>query len=212
MEMQAPFEVITPTLDGDVLAVLALADASFTVGQLSRMISASREGLRKVVRRLASQGIVTGEQHGPVTSYRLNRAHLAADPVIAIARLRSTFLARLEEAFASWPVAPTYAAVFGSAGRGAMTVLSDIDILVVRPEATSDPVWEEQVVSLSQSVTAWTGNDARFLEYSAEELDSERPEPVLLDVVAEGLTVYGSPSWLRKQMKRKGRGVIDGHS
>jgi predicted nucleotidyltransferase len=200
MELQRPFQVVTPTLDGDVLAVLALADSEFTVGQLKRMLPASGEGIRKVLRRLAGQGIVSVAVHGPVSSYRLNRTHLAAQPIIDLAQLRARFFDKLGHEVTEWSVAPMYAAVFGSAARGALTVSSDIDLLLVRPDGSDEDVWDEQVLELAQTVTQWTGNDVRSLEYTVSELSAARG-PVLEDVAREGLTVHGDPSWFRRQVK-----------
>lgn len=202
MELQRPFRLVTPTLDGDVLAVLALAEASFTVGQLRRMLDVSDEGIRKVLRRLAGQGIVTTRVHGPVSTYELNREHLAAQFVIAIAQLSGTFLDRLEHAFSAWDIPPKYAAVFGSAGRGQMTTSSDIDILLVRPDRCDEELWDEQVLKLTQQVTRWTGNDVRPLDYTVSELEEAR-EPVLQDVAREGLTVFGQPAWFRRRVKKR---------
>lgn len=201
MELQRPFRLITPTLDGDVLAVLALAEASFTVGQLRRMLDVSDEGIRKVLRRLVGQGIVSTQVHGPVSTYELNREHLAAQPVIDIAQLRSTFLDRVERALSAWAIPPKYAAVFGSAGRGQMTTSSDIDILLIRPDRCDEELWDEQVLELTQQVTRWTGNDVRPLEYTVSELEVAL-EPVLEDVEREGLTVFGQPVWFRRRVKK----------
>jgi hypothetical protein len=163
------------------------------------MLAASDEGLRKALRRLVGQGIVSVEVHGPVSTYRLNREHLAAQPVIDIARLRATLLLWLEEALSSWTIPPEYAAVFGSAGRGQMTSSSDIDLLLVRPDACDEDAWGEQVGDLADLVRRWTGNDTRPLQYAASELGTAH-EPVLQDIVREGLTVYGQPSWFRRQL------------
>jgi predicted nucleotidyltransferase len=183
-----------------VLAVLAQAESSFTVSQLQSMLSASDEGIRKVLRRLTGQGIVSAQMHGPVSTYELNREHVAAQPVMDLARLRTLFLERLEQALSAWVIAPEYAAVFGSAGRGKMTLTSDIDILLVRPDGYDEELWLEQVMDLTQKVTRWTGNDARPLEFAMSELDAAH-EPVLEDVAREGLTVYGDPSWFRRRIR-----------
>ena len=39
MELNRPLATVTPTLDGDVLAVLAQHEVSFTTGQLHRVLS-----------------------------------------------------------------------------------------------------------------------------------------------------------------------------
>jgi predicted transcriptional regulator len=197
---------VTPTLDGDVLAVLANNEATFTTGQLHRVLRRhSEEGIRKVLQRLVRQGVVHVERVGQAFAYQLNRDHLAAEHIIALARLSKTFLERLEGRLQSWRVPPVYAAVFGSAARGSMDAASDIDLLLIRPDDVNDEVWEEQVNDLVTDVTKWIGNDARPLELTASEVVARgRVEPVLSDVLREGLTVAGSRTWLAARLLKGG--------
>lgn len=201
MQFSRPLAVVTPTLDGPVLTALAAADGPFTTGQLTRILGeGSDEGIRKVLRRLTAQGIVSAERVGPAFAYRLNRVHLAAEPIIALAGLRGTFLTRLERLLASWAQPPAYAAVFGSAGRGTMRPDSDIDLLLVRSHALDD-MWDTQLEHLVSTVSAWTGNDLRPLVYTLTELDAARGEPVLLDILDSGITVAGERSWFQRRVR-----------
>ena len=82
VQLNKPLGTVTPTLDGDVLAVLASADATFTISQVHRILTTvSAEGIRKVLNRLAIQGVVLHDQVGRTNTYRLNTEHLAAEPV-----------------------------------------------------------------------------------------------------------------------------------
>ena len=48
MDLGRPLATVTPTLDGDVLQVLATHDVSFTAGQVRRVLNNfSEEGIRK---------------------------------------------------------------------------------------------------------------------------------------------------------------------
>lgn len=205
MELNRPLATITPTLDGDVLAVLARHSVTFTTGQVHRVLAQhSEEGVRKVLRRLTSQGIVLSERIGNAFAYRFNHDHLAAQYVVGLARIQETFLARLEGLLESWQFPPVYAAVFGSAARGQMATSSDIDLLLVRPRAAADAEWEDQVNDLAATVTRWLGNDTRVMEFTENEIATRgRDEPVLNDVLQEGLTVAGKRSWLIKQLRRE---------
>ncbi|GAA6525022.1 nucleotidyltransferase domain-containing protein [Intrasporangium sp. DVR] len=201
MQFSNPLAVVTPTLDGPVLAALAAADGPFTTGQLTRVLGeGSEEGIRKVLRRLTAQGIVSAERVGPAFAYRLNRAHLAAEPIMALAGLRATFLARLERLLAAWDQPAAYAAVFGSAGRGTMRTDSDIDLLLVRSDGPDD-MWDTQLEHLVSTVSACTGNDLRPLVYTLTELDAARGEPVLLDILDSGITVAGERSWFQRRAR-----------
>lgn len=211
MQLNRPFATVTPTLDGDVLAVLAAASTTtFTISQIQRILTtASGEGIRKVLTRLTAQGVVLHDRFGRTNTYRLNAEHLAAEPILALSRLTATLLDRIEAQLQAWREPPVYAAVFGSAATGRMTLSSDIDLLMVRrsppePDAPHDApdVWEEQVAQLARSVTAWTGNDARVVEYTEDDLRraAGAGEPLLRDVAKQGLTVAGSRGWLTKQL------------
>lgn len=204
MELGRPLATVTPTLDGDVLTVLANHDVTFTTGQLHRVLTQhSEEGLRKVLRRLSGQGVVLSERIGHAFAYRLNRDHLAAEHIIGLAQLNRSFLNRIEDRLEHWAVRPVYAAVFGSAARGSMTMDSDVDLVLIRPDDAADDLWETQVNDLAADMTRWTGNDARTLEFTVAEVVVHGSEqPVLGDVLRDGLTVAGEHAWLAKQLRK----------
>lgn len=208
MQLNRPFATVTPTLDGDVLAVLASADETFTISQIQRILTtASGEGIRKVLTRLTAQGVVLHDRVGRTNTYRLNTEHLAAQPIMALAQLNSTFLSRLEKHLARWGTTLRYAAVFGSAATGRMSVDSDIDLLLVRASASEvgegTDVWEQRVTELARQITAWTGNDGRIVEYTEDELRTAiaAGELLLLDVSKQGLTVGGTRTWFTKRLR-----------
>ena len=199
MELHRPLATVTPTLDGDVLAVLAAHDIAFTTGQIHRILNRfSEEGIRKVLSRLVLQGLVTADRVGNAFAYRFNRDHLAAEPILALAGLANTFLSKLEHELDRWAYPPKYAAVFGSALRGTMTVHSDIDLFLVQDRGTPPAVWTHDINELAASVTRWTGNDARIVEYTISELRKAAGEPMVGEVLDSGLTIAGSRAWLLK--------------
>ncbi|ULP48359.1 nucleotidyltransferase domain-containing protein [Mycolicibacter virginiensis] len=207
MQLNKPFATVTPTLDGDVLAVLASADVTFTINQVQRVLTtASGEGIRKVLNRLTTQGVVLHDQIGRTHTYRLNAEHLATEPIKALSRLNSTFLSRLEQHLAGWGTTLRYAAVFGSAATGRMKLDSDIDLILVRGTGSTDDgdeVWEQRLTELARLVTAWTGNDGRIVEYVEDEFHAAATagEPLLDDVSKQGLTVAGTRAWFNAQLR-----------
>ena len=204
MQLSKPFATVTPTLDGDVLFVLASSDATFTIKQVQRILTtASGEGIRKVLNRLTAQGVVIHDQVGRTHTYRLNTEHLAAEPIMALARLHSTFLRCLEQHLDTWGASLRYAAVFGSAATGRMRLDSDIDVVLVRGTDSDDDVWAEQVAELGRLVTAWTGNDGRIVEYTEPEFHGAAlaAEPLLAEVSKHGQTVAGTRAWFTTQLR-----------
>ena len=211
MQLNRPFATVTPTLDGDVLAVLASAEVTFTISQVQRILATgSGEGIRKVLTRLVAQGVVLRDQVGRTNTYRLNTEHLAAEPIMALSQLNSTFLKRLEKHLDGWRKTLRYAAVFGSAATGRMKLDSDIDLFLVRAADAGhdgDDAWEERPTELARLVTAWTGNDGRIVEYAEDEFRAAAAagEPLLRDVAKQGLTVAGTRSWFNGQLRPAAR-------
>lgn len=188
MDFKRPLAVVTPTLDGDVLAVLAGAQAAFTGREVHRMIGHSSDvGVRKALHRLSRQGVVLVEPAGRAYLYRLNREHLAAPHIEGLADLRRELFARLRKRIDDWPLPVVYAAVFGTVSTEGATADSDLDLFLVRPRhlPVDHHEWRDQVDALSQAASAWTGNDARVLEYGEDELTNAATEPVLRDIRRE---------------------------
>lgn len=204
MDLARPFAVVTPTIDGDVLQALAGADTGFTGRGVHRLIGRrSQEGVRRALDRLTAQGIVGAETVGASTVYRLNRAHLAAPHIEAIAQLRGELLTRLRARLDGWEIRPAYAALFGSAARGDMQAGSDIDLFVVRPAGVDpdDADWLDQVHTLVRDVAIWTGNDVRPVELAEDEaLTAARDKRgVVADVAADGIHLAGPSGFLRRK-------------
>lgn len=208
MDLGHPLQVISPTVDGDVLMVLAGAEAAFTAPQVHRLIGEhSESGVRKSLGRLERQGIVRATRAGQAWLYELNRAHLAAPHVVALTGLRSALISRIREALAHWSSPPEYAALFGSAATGGMRTDSDIDLFIVRPDTTEpdDETWRTHLDEVASAVAAWTGNDAQILEYSATEVATAQRtgfERVLRDIAEHGIAVYGPERYLQRTQAR----------
>ena len=107
MDLHHPFQVITPTVDGDVLAALAGAEAEFTAPQIHRLIGEhSESGVRKALKRLERQGIVRATRAGQAWLYELNREHLAAVHVVALTRLRRVLVEKVGDEISRWSTKP----------------------------------------------------------------------------------------------------------
>ena len=151
--------------------------------------------------RLVAQGVVTRERVGAADRYELNREHLAAPHIEALANLRNELLERIGAEIDAWHPTAEYTAMFGSAARGDMRVDSDIDLFVVRPNpvAPDDDRWRAQVDALTRHVTAWTGNDTRVLELPADEIRRRTNAAIVREVAKDGITLSGPESYLRRE-------------
>ncbi|MGY6496802.1 MAG: nucleotidyltransferase domain-containing protein [Microcella sp.] len=198
MKLQSPFEVITPTADGDVLTALVRRGDWMSVAQVVDLVgSRSDEGVRRVIHRLVEQGIVDVLPVGKRSMFRLNRHHLLASAIESIAHARATLLARVTERLAAWASPPRYAALFGSAARNTMAAKSDLDLLLVHPSEV-DELWDSNVADLMVDVRSWTGNDLRVIHYAEQDVVSE--DPLLAELVNDAIPVLGDHSWFRKKI------------
>jgi hypothetical protein len=201
MDFRRPLQVITPTLDGDVLSVLARAEAEMTGRELQRVIGhGSHQGIRNAADRLAEQGVVSRRAAGNANLYQLNRDHVAASWIEGLASLPAQVLDRLRDAINGWEQRPVLVMLFGSVARGEATPESDLDLLVVRPADCDpdQPVWQQQISTLQAHASAWTGNDTRVLEFGAQELTAGEPQPVLAEAARDGIELYGTPRLLHR--------------
>lgn len=199
MLLHSPLSTVTPTVDGDVLSVLAGADDWFTVSRLQSLIpDRSRQGLRKTLARLSDQGVVDAMTAGTTRSYRLNRDHLAAPAIIDLASMKTTLLARLQAALEQWAPQPEFAALFGSAARGRMATGSDIDLFLLYPGP--DPSgWDAAVDDLTSRASRWTGNVINALVMTGGEAqDAARSEPVLQDIADFAIPLAGDLTAFRR--------------
>jgi predicted nucleotidyltransferase len=195
MDFRRPLSVVTPTLDGGVLSVLAAAKEEFSGRRIHRVLGhGSEHGVRKAADRLVEQGIVLRRQAGQAKLYSLNREHVAAPHVEGLASLRIQLIGRLKETIAEWRQPPHFALLFGSVARGEAAPGSDLDLLLVQDMSMDeeDPVWLEQVASLERDATRWTGNDARIVEFTLNELTEGEGQHLLAKALAEGVDLYGS--------------------
>lgn len=206
MDFRHPFSVVTPTLDGDVLGVLAGADSEFSGRHLHKLVArGSENGIRRAAERLVEQGVVVSRHAGRANLYKLNRAHLAAAHIEGLAGLRKQLFDRARDLIAAWSIRPCSAMVFGSVARGEAGPHSDLDLLVIRPSEVDEDSedWREQLGLLERQMTDWTGNDARVLEYCEDELGYTAVRGVIEAAIADGIELYGSRRALRRLVEEQ---------
>lgn len=203
MRLQNPFAALSPSgVDSQVLLVLARTERLLSVREIHRLLpeEGSRTAVQNSVARFVEQGTFIEQRIGRSRAFALNDQHLLAGPIRQIAASKQLLLRRMAEAVAEWPVQPLTVMLFGSAARSDMSSDSDIDVLVVLPDAAVEASADEMVSDLAARAAAWTGNDVRPLVYRAAEV---QPAEVFDAIVDEGLVVAGDPSWLRRRLRRR---------
>lgn len=215
MDLSSPISSVIPTAHGAVLTVLARRSEPLSgrgVAELTR----GRFGqwrVNEVLGELADAGLVLREERPPSKLYRLNREHVAAAGIEALAGQWTEFLARIRGELASWALAPEAGWLFGSAARGEAGNDSDVDILLITPLLTAADIsattgaWTAQVARLSDRVRAWSGNPCEVLELSGDELRAadKRSDRLVADLCdhAVTLTDIDVRSWLNQPHRHR---------
>lgn len=197
MNLSTPLAVITPTLDAGVLQVLAATTAGCTAAEVHRRLGhGSDEGVRKVLARLAAQGVVLAETPARYAVYHLNRDHVAAPHIEALTRVRDTIVDNIRGEVAGWQIKPSHAGLFGSFARGVADSDSDIDLLLVRPDEPGEldeDAWLEQLDHLDRNIRAWTGNAAQLIDLAPATLGqmARDGDPLVDSWRAEDIHLHG---------------------
>jgi hypothetical protein len=167
-----------------VLRVLAGSDAALGVRQVARLAGVSANRASQVLSELAEHGLVLVDEHGAGRLCRLNRAHLAADPLLALVGLRARLIEFLRSEVAAWSPRPEHVSLFGSAARGDGATRSDLDLLVIRSESSNDADddrWDDQLFESGERIFASTGNRAAWFVAAPTDLRRavEAGEPII---------------------------------
>lgn len=195
MDLSFPLVTVTPTLDAGVLHVLAATTAGCTAAEAHRRLGrGSDEGVRKVLTRLVGQGVVLVETPARYPLYRLNRDHVAVPHIEALTRIRDEIVNNIRDEVAGWEIEPSHAGLFGSFARGTADSQSDIDVLLVRPDAQfEENAWAEQLDRLDRLIRAWTGNTAQIIDLDLSTLGrmARDSDPLVDSWRADDVQVHG---------------------
>lgn len=174
MDLSDPVRSVIPSLDGPVLAALMRSNAPATLTVVhARAGRGSLSGVRNVLQRLVSHGVVLQEPGG----YRLNHQHLAAPAIEHLTALHARFTDALRDWLANRPEAIHAAGMFGSMARRDGSEDSDIDLVII----TDAPEPDALRADLSTAILAWTGNLAQVVILSREQVRElrDRAEPIV---------------------------------
>jgi DNA-binding transcriptional ArsR family regulator len=195
MDITNPLRSLAPTVDGDVLAVLARSQAALTGRRVQQLAGRSYAQVREVLHRLVAHGLVDAARHGNVVAYSLNREHVLATAIETASAANSEVERRLQAALKEWVPAPAAAALFGSFSRRDGDAESDVDLLLIRPDDVpeDDAGWTAQRYHLARQVERWTGNNTQIVELSSAELDRaiNQGDDLIAAVRRDGYVVVG---------------------
>ena len=173
MDVAHPIRAVVPSLAGPVLEVLAGTSHPLSTLEIHRLAGVgSSTGVRRVLERLAEQGIAVADRRANAIYYTANRGHLGWPAVEILAGLRRALRESISAVVGGWVIPPVLALIFGSAARGDGDVESDIDVLLVKPDLPPDrdEDWEQQVDALRAHVLAVTGNRCQVFVVTTDRL------------------------------------------
>ncbi len=164
MDLGSPVLDIAPAVRGALLQALARLEQPITRRQLAAAAGVAPGNASAVIEELIQSGLVSETVAGRSSMVVLNRSHLAAGPVLALAGLRGELIRRLRERLSAWPDLHG-AWLFGSVARGDADSDSDVDLLIVVDDLESSDL-HERLSGLQAEVRSWTGNDLQLVEHS----------------------------------------------
>lgn len=177
MDYVSPVEAVIPGVQGKVLAVLARSDTEMSMRAVGRLAGVSAQQSSLVLGQLIDLGIVERRDVPPVGLVRLGPDNLAAQMVIALARLHQAALGRLAELATSITPAPASLVIFGSFARGQAGPGSDLDILAVRPAglAGDHDRWTDSLGVWADTARRLVGNSVNLIEVESSSFEFLTP-------------------------------------
>ncbi|TXR56304.1 nucleotidyltransferase family protein [Quadrisphaera setariae] len=165
VDWRSPLSVLFPPVQGAVLFALWSRPVPLTGRAVHLQAGVgSYPGTLNALARLVEHGLVSARDVGRATEYVLNTEHVLYPVVDAAmgtyrprAELDRRLLDLLRSALGSGARATTVA-YFGSYARGEATASSDIDLLLVLPEAFGPAEEDALLEDLEAAVRRWTGN------------------------------------------------------
>ena len=195
MDLSAPLASFMNGLDAVTLRVVARAGAELSGRQIARLAgTGTPANVRLSLLRLVDIGLATMVPAPHATMYSANRSHILWPAVETAMNARQELnrrIATFADASASDGVT---VALYGSVARGDSNKTSDIDLLVIFPDAVTLDGRDEFVTGLRDNVQLWTGNDAQIYDLAESALTRQKREgdPMVDSWTADGVIVFGN--------------------
>lgn len=196
MNLSEPLDGLTTRVEAAVLRVLGRADTAFSGRQLHMLAGVGAiSSVHRALSRLVQLGLVGAESVPPAIMYRINRDH-ALWPAIELAlSARSRVFDEIRR-FCEHDLPDELGltvVVYGSVARRESSLESDIDLFVVYPDGIDADARADISYRLAGHVERLTGNEAQIFSIERADLIERVSEddPLVMNVIAEGITVFG---------------------
>jgi len=196
VDLGSPVLDVAPAVRGALLQTLARLEQPVTRRQLAAAAGVAPGNASAVIAELIQSGLVSETVAGRSSMVLLNRNHLAARPVLALAGLRGELIRRLRERLSAWPDLHG-AWLFGSVARGDASSDSDVDLLIVAEDLQS-PDLHDRLSELQADVRSWTGNDLQLVEHSQSSWRKlvRAKNPLVEQIRLDGIALAGDAASL----------------
>ena len=195
MDPVKPLRSIVPTVEGDVLTVLARTSAPLTGATVTRLCGRSDKQVRDVLARLTDAGLVDSARVGAAIQFKLNRDHVLAPPILSSVFACDTVEQWISDFISTAYPQPRAVVLFGSFARRDGTVDSDVDLLIVRPDSVDEDLtsWTEMRADLIHCIERWTGNRCQLVEVSSANLTEAitSDQPLIQSLRMDGRVISG---------------------
>ncbi|MEV1128780.1 nucleotidyltransferase domain-containing protein [Agromyces sp. NPDC049794] len=174
------------------LAVLAEPASGRRIHELSGV--RALRSTQRILDDLVGLGLVDMQKVGPANAYTLNRGHVLWDPIEKILATRAVVASAVEEAITEVTAGVVVsAAIYGSLARGEAGPESDVDVLVVWENGTTEDQRDGVMEALEERVRRLTGNRVQVLAVTSGELARlvEHADPLVASIRGDGRTVTG---------------------
>ena len=194
MDFQHPVEAVIPGVQGRILGVLGRTTAELNLRTIARLAEVSPAQASRVLPGLVDLGVVDRREAPPSALFRLNDSHMVTAWVRELADARAAVLDRMADAAAQWTPAPVSVVVFGSFARGEATVVSDIDVVAVRPDGITDDDWFGPLETWRAEVRGYSGNAVAAITADRREASASLRgrKPLWRDIARDGVVVFGA--------------------
>jgi predicted nucleotidyltransferase len=166
MDLGSPLSDISPGVRGALLRELCRLERPVTRRELAAAAGVAPGHASSVIEDLIAAGLVGQTRAGRASLVALNRDHLAARQLIALASLRGELVQRLRALIAANRRVEA-AWLFGSVARGDASRTSDIDVVLITDDPTSDD-WHRFLTVLHTEIYRATGNSLQVVEHTPE--------------------------------------------
>ncbi len=196
MDLGSPVLDVAPAVRGALLQALARLEQPVTRRRLAAAAGVAPGNASAVIEELIQAGLVSETVAGRSSMVVLNRDHLAAGPVLALAGLRGELIRRLRERLSAWPEL-NGAWLFGSVARGDADSNSDVDLLIVADDLQAHDL-HERLSRLRADVRSWTGNDLQLVEHSPSSWRTlvRAKNPLVEQIRVDGIALVGGTASL----------------